>query len=113
MERVTTELESAFPDVQAQFAAMADGLGEALRLWPSVCGIRFASRSMPVGLRDGTLRVACASSTWACELQYSADEIVNRLQAASPALGVTRLVCHASAAVVERLSHKEQNDPVV
>jgi hypothetical protein len=50
--------------------------------WPVVVGDAIARHAWPLRVaRDGTLHVATASATWANELSFLGDEIVERLRA--------------------------------
>ena len=50
--------------------------------WPEVVGDAIARQAWPLRIaRDRTLYVATSSATWANELGFLADEIVERLQA--------------------------------
>jgi hypothetical protein len=49
-------------------------------VWPEVVGDAIARQAWPLRIaRDGTLHVATSSATWANELGFLADEIVERL----------------------------------
>jgi hypothetical protein len=62
--------------------------------WPDVVGDAIARRAWPLRIaRDGTLHVATASATWANELAFLADEIVDRLRVRLGADAPTRLRC--------------------
>ncbi|MDW8338330.1 MAG: DUF721 domain-containing protein [Thermoleophilia bacterium] len=77
MERIGDEV--------ARTLERAGGGQELARLvttWPVVVGPAIARNAWPLRRgRDGTLHVATASSTWACELARLAPEILARLRA--------------------------------
>jgi len=61
----------------------AGAMTAIVRAWPQAVGAAIARCAWPQRLgRDGTLRVAAVSSTWAYELDRLAPEILPRLQAA-------------------------------
>ena len=48
--------------------------------WPEVAGAFAAAQGEPVREREGTVTVACASATWAQELDFMQDELLSRLR---------------------------------
>ena len=59
----------------------AAGLGEIVACWPAAVGPEIARNAWPARLaRDGTLRVATSSSTWAFELTQLESQILERLR---------------------------------
>lgn len=55
--------------------------------WSEVAGATVAARAVPVAEKGGTVTVACASATWAQELDLMQAELLARLRqglAASP-----------------------------
>ena len=47
--------------------------------WPEAVGEVVAAQSEPVGEREGVIRVACRTATWAQELDLMQDELRDRL----------------------------------
>ena len=56
------------------------GVTQLVSDWPTIAGEPWASRSRPVGLRDGVLSVEVADSTAATLLKYDAKSLVSRLE---------------------------------
>jgi predicted nucleic acid-binding Zn ribbon protein len=79
LDRVTTAI------------APATLLAEVQRAWPEAAGEVFAANSMPDGERDGVVRVACASSVWAQELDLMSERVVEALNEALGRPAVRRL----------------------
>lgn len=50
--------------------------------WREAVGEETARRAQPVSERDGTVTIACESSTWAHELDLMGEPILERLKAA-------------------------------
>ena len=73
--------------------APATLLAEVQRAWPGAAGEAFAANEEPVGERDGTLRVACASAVWAQELDLMSERVVAVLNADLGRPAVKRLRC--------------------
>jgi hypothetical protein len=79
MERLDNSVRAALsgagvPDAGALAAIVA--------AWPRAVGDAVARAAWPLRLgRDGTLHVACVSSTWAFELDRMADDIRRALEA--------------------------------
>ena len=60
----------------------ATALTAVVEAWPSCVGDASARHAWPLRLnRDGTLRVACTSSTWAFELDRMGPDILDALRA--------------------------------
>lgn len=78
MERIGDEV--------ARTLARAGGapeLADLVAKWPEIVGEAVARNAWPLRLaRDGTLHVATSSSTWACELDRLAPELLVRLRRA-------------------------------
>ena len=70
-------------------------LADVQRAWPGVVGPAIAGQAEPTAARAGVVTVACAASVWAQELDLMAPQIIQRLNEALPAGGVTRLRCVA------------------
>jgi hypothetical protein len=64
--------------------------------WPEVVGDVVARQAWPLRLaRDGTLHVATSSATWANELGFLADEILDRLRSRLGSDAPTGIRCAA------------------
>lgn len=48
--------------------------------WPAAAGDLIAAQAEPVAERDGVVRVACRSGTWAQELDLMQDALLRRLR---------------------------------
>ena len=91
MERIGNEVERELSRGGSRDAIPLAALTAA---WPDVVGEAIARRAWPLRIaRDGTLHVATASATWANELAFLADEIVDRLRARLGAEAPTRVRC--------------------
>lgn len=49
--------------------------------WPRAAGEAIAAEAEPVAEREGTVTIACSSSTWAEQLDLLQDDLLRRLQA--------------------------------
>ena len=79
MERIGREVERELARGGSRDAIPLAALTAA---WPEVVGDAIARQAWPLRIaRDRTLYVATSSATWANELGFLADEIVERLQA--------------------------------
>jgi hypothetical protein len=79
MERIGREVERELARGGSRDAIPLAALTAA---WPDVVGDAIARQAWPLRIaRDGTLHVATSSATWANELGFLADEIVERLRA--------------------------------
>ena len=79
MERIGGEVERSLARSGSRDAIP---LAKLTAAWPSVVGDEVARRAWPLRVaRDGTLHVATASATWANELAFLGEEIVERLRA--------------------------------
>jgi hypothetical protein len=79
MERIGSEVERSLARSGSRDAIP---LAKLTAAWPSVVGTEIARRAWPLRIsRDGTLHVATASATWANELAFLGEEIVERLRA--------------------------------
>ena len=78
MERIGREVERELARGGSRDAIPLAALTAA---WPEVVGDAIARQAWPLRIaRDGTLHVATSSATWASELGFLADEIVERLR---------------------------------
>ena len=79
MERIGREVELELGRGGSRDAIPLAALTAA---WPEVVGDAVARHAWPLRIaKDGTLHVATASSTWAHELGFLSDEILERLRA--------------------------------
>ena len=76
--------------------APATVLAEVQRAWPQAVGPAFAGQTEPVAERDGEVRVACASSVLAQELDLMSGLVVAALNERLGRPAVARLRCEAS-----------------
>jgi hypothetical protein len=91
MERIGHEVERELARGGSRDAIPLAALTAA---WPEVVGDAIARQAWPLRIaRDGTLHVATSSATWANELGFLADEIVERLQARLGPDAPSRLRC--------------------
>ena len=91
MERIGREVERELARGGSRDAIPLAALTAA---WPEVVGDAIARQAWPLRIaRDGTLYVATSSATWANELGFLADEIVERLQARLGPDAPARLRC--------------------
>ena len=78
MERIGSEIERELGRSGSRDAIPLAALTAA---WPSVVGAGIARQAWPLRIaRDGTLHVATSSATWAHELAFLADAILERLR---------------------------------
>jgi hypothetical protein len=91
MERIGREVERELGRGGSRDAIPLAALTAA---WPEVVGDAVARHAWPLRIaRDGTLHVATASSTWAHELAFLAEEILERLRAQLGAEAPTKVKC--------------------
>jgi len=91
MERIGREVERELGRGGSRDAIPLTALTAA---WPEVVGDAVARHAWPLRIaRDGTLHVATASSTWAHELGFLADEILERLRVHLGADAPTKVRC--------------------
>jgi len=78
MDRIGREVERELARGGSRDAIPLTALTAA---WPTVVGDAIAQHAWPLRIaRDGTLHVATSSSTWAHELAFLSDEILERLR---------------------------------
>jgi predicted nucleic acid-binding Zn ribbon protein len=65
-------------------AAPATPLAAVQSVWSEAVGERIAAAASPVSERDGTVTVACESSTWAQELDLLEGQIAEKLRSKLP-----------------------------
>ena len=91
MERIGREVERELARGGSRDAIPLTALTAA---WPEVVGDAIARQAWPLRIaRDGTLYVATSSATWANELGFLADEIVECLRARLGPDAPSRLRC--------------------
>jgi len=91
MERIGREVERELGRGGSRDAIPLAALTAA---WPEVVGDAVARHAWPLRIaRDGTLHVATASSTWAHELGFLSDEILERLRAQLGPDAPTKVKC--------------------
>jgi len=91
MERIGREVERELARGGSRDAIPLAALTAS---WPEVVGDAIARQAWPLRIaRDGTLHVATTSATWANELGFLADEIVERLGARLGSDAPTRVRC--------------------
>jgi len=91
MERIGREVER---ELGRGGSRDAIPLGALTAAWPEVVGDAVARHAWPLRIaRDGTLHVATASSTWAHELGFLSDEILERLRVNLGADAPTKVKC--------------------
>jgi predicted nucleic acid-binding Zn ribbon protein len=59
-------------------------LGAVQAAWPAAVGERLAAQATPVSERDGVVTVACASSTWAQELDLLGADVLEKVRSELP-----------------------------
>ncbi|MCE3287105.1 MAG: hypothetical protein K0S64_711 [Gaiellaceae bacterium] len=91
MERIGREVERELARGGSRDAIPLAALTAA---WPEVVGDAIARQAWPLRIaRDGTLHVATSSATWANELGFLTDEIIERLRARLGPQAPSRLRC--------------------
>ena len=91
MERIGREVERELGRGGSSDALPLAALTAA---WPEVVGDAVARNAWPLRIaKDGTLHVATASATWAHELAFLGDEILERLRARLGADAPTKVRC--------------------
>jgi hypothetical protein len=81
--------------------------------WPSVVGDPIARQAWPLRIaRDGTLHVATASATWAHELAFLEDEILERLRARLGSGAPTRMRCAAGPVPEQEAVDEAPPEPI-
>jgi predicted nucleic acid-binding Zn ribbon protein len=77
--RLGTALESAIEPL-----APRTPLAAVQRAWDGAVGPTVAAEATPVAERDGVVIVACSSATWAQELGFLAEEILEKVRSELP-----------------------------
>jgi hypothetical protein len=91
MERIGREVERELARGGSRDAIPLTALTTA---WPTVVGDAVARHAWPLRIaKDGTLHVATASATWAQELGFLSDEILERLREHLGSAAPTKVRC--------------------
>ena len=110
MERIGREVERELGRGGSRDAIPLAALTAA---WPTVVGDAVARHAWPLRIaRDGTLHVATASSTWAHELGFLSDEILERLRAQLGTDAPTKLRCAVGPIPEVDRSDEESPEPL-
>jgi predicted nucleic acid-binding Zn ribbon protein len=72
-------------------------LAQVQRAWPQAVGDYIAAQAKPVSERGGTLTVACATGSWAQELDLMAPDVIRTLNELLTGVRLTRLRCTVAA----------------
>lgn len=56
--------------------------------WEQLVGTETAAKSTPIGVEDGVLTVACASTAWATQLRLMRNELLARMAQEYPNAGI-------------------------
>lgn len=110
MERIGREVERELGRGGSRDAIPLAALTAA---WPEAVGDAVARHAWPLRIaRDGTLHVATASSTWAHELGFLSDEILERLRAQLGADAPTKLRCAVGPIPEVERAEEESPEPL-
>jgi hypothetical protein len=74
---------------------IAGDLGRVVGSWPAIVGPQLARVSTPSALRDGTLRIRCASASWAQTINGNELQLLERLERELGAGVVSRINARA------------------
>jgi predicted nucleic acid-binding Zn ribbon protein len=88
-------LTSAAELVQQGLGTLGGDLGRIVAAWPLLVGERLARVSTPASLRDGRLRVRCASASWAQAINGIELQLLERLDAQLAPGQVTSITARA------------------
>ena len=109
MERIGREVERELGRGGSRDAIPLTALTAA---WPEVVGDAVARNAWPLRIaRDGTLHVATASATWAHELGFLSDEILERLRAQLGADAPTKVKCAVGPIPAAGRAHEQVPEP--
>lgn len=64
---------------------------DLLAAWPGIVGPETAAKTTPLGVKEGTLVVTCASTAWATQLRMMSTEILTAISRELPHAEVTAL----------------------
>lgn len=110
MERIGREVERELGRGGSRDAIPLTALTAA---WPEVVGDAVARNAWPLRIaRDGTLHVATASATWAQELGFLSDEILERLRARLGADAPTKVKCAVGPVPAAGRAHEDVPEPL-
>jgi predicted nucleic acid-binding Zn ribbon protein len=89
---------SLAPAVEALAARLAPAtlLGEVQRVWEGAVGAAIAREAEPIGERDGTVTVLCASAVWMQEIDLMGPTLTAELNRALGAERVRGVRCVAT-----------------
>jgi predicted nucleic acid-binding Zn ribbon protein len=77
-------------------------LASVQTVWAETVGDRIAAEASPVSEREGVVTVACASATWAQELDLLSHQILTQLRSALPPETPLRALRFNAAGAPER-----------
>ena len=110
MERIGREVERELGRGGSRDAIPLTALTAA---WPEVVGDAVARNAWPLRIaRDGTLHVATASATWAQELGFLSDEILERLRARLGADAPMKVKCAVGPVPAAGRAHEDVPEPL-
>ena len=110
MERIGREVERELGRGGSSDALPLAALTAA---WPEVVGDAVARNAWPLRIsKDGTLHVATASATWAHELAFLVDEILERLRARLGADAPTKVKCAVGPVPAPGRVHEAAPEPI-
>jgi predicted nucleic acid-binding Zn ribbon protein len=73
--------------------APTDPVARVAGAWPSLVGEAMAKHTKPVALKGGELKIECASSVYAQELELLSRKVIKALTERIPEAPVTSLRC--------------------
>jgi len=85
------QLAALLPVLLGRLAREGTPAGLLTPVWSRIAGAGLAEHSRPTGLRGDRLEVTADDALWAGVLEVNARDIVARIQAAHPGLGVRNL----------------------
>ena len=107
MERIGREVERELARGGSRDAIPLTALTTA---WPTVVGDAVARHAWPLRIaKDGTLHVATASATWAQELGFLSDEIIERLREHLGSAAPTKVRC--AVGPIPEAGRREEGPP--
>ncbi len=59
-----------------------------LAQWPALVGEALAEKTEPIGIEDGVLTVACASTAWAAQLRTMRNDLLRAIAEGYPDAGI-------------------------
>jgi hypothetical protein len=85
-------VDSLLRSIPAAPPAGAVSFARLVELWPTLLSDQWARITQPQGIRDGVLRVACASSAMVLNMRFAASDLLLAIQEKCPDAGVRRVV---------------------